>query len=50
MGIADGKIVVKNKDKVQRAKKLLKNLIDDDSEILTIIYGEDTKNKEVDTV
>jgi DAK2 domain fusion protein YloV len=48
MGIAEGKIIVKNKDKGKAAEDLLSKLIDDDSEILTIIYGEDVNEAEVD--
>jgi DAK2 domain fusion protein YloV len=47
MGIAEGKIVVKNKDKRKAAEDLLSQMIDDDSEILTIIYGEDVTAEEV---
>lgn len=50
MGIADGTIVETGKDKIQTTKKLLQHLIDDESEILTIIYGEDITNKEVEAV
>ncbi|WP_102271500.1 DAK2 domain-containing protein [Cytobacillus massiliigabonensis] len=47
MGINEGKIVVKNKDKVQLAKDLLMNMIDDDSEILTILKGEDATDEDI---
>nr|WP_251025766.1 DAK2 domain-containing protein [Bacillus sp. ISL-47] len=50
MGIADGKIVVKNKDRVQSAKELLDQMIDDDTEILTILKGEDVAEEEVDAL
>lgn len=50
MGIADGKIVVKNKDRVQAAKGLLDQMIDEDSEILTILKGEDAAEEEVDAL
>lgn len=50
MGIADGKIVVKNKDRVQAAKDLLDGMIDDDSEILTVLKGEDASEEEVDSL
>ncbi len=50
MGIADGKIVVKNKDRVQAAKGLLDQMIDEDSEILTILKGEDAAEEEVDVL
>lgn len=47
MGIAEGKIVVKNKDKGKTAEELLSQMLDEDSEILTIIYGEDVSEVEV---
>jgi len=50
MGIADGKIVVKNKDKVQLAKDLLSNMLDEDSEILTILKGEDATDEETEAL
>ncbi|XJZ28459.1 DAK2 domain-containing protein [Bacillota bacterium Lsc_1132] len=50
MGIEDGKIVVKGKEKVQTAQDLLSVMIDDDSEIVTIIQGEDTTEDEVQTL
>ncbi|MCJ7839603.1 DAK2 domain-containing protein [Lederbergia sp. NSJ-179] len=48
MGIHDGKIVEANQDLTTTAQNLLKTMIDDDSEILTILYGEDTQSNEVD--
>ncbi|WP_407675759.1 DAK2 domain-containing protein [Peribacillus saganii] len=50
MGLADGKIVIKNKDKVQAAKELLKEIMDEESEILTILYGEEASREEVDLI
>lgn len=50
MGIADGKIILKDKDKQLAAKELLKALIDEDSEIVTILQGEDTSSEEVDSI
>ncbi|MEH7373656.1 DAK2 domain-containing protein [Neobacillus drentensis] len=47
MGIAEGKIVVKNKNKGKVAEELLSQMLADDSEILTIIYGEDVSEEEV---
>ena len=47
MGIAEGKIVVKNKDKGKAAEELLTKLLDEGSEILTILYGEDVSWEEV---
>ncbi|WP_445505625.1 DAK2 domain-containing protein [Niallia sp. 03091] len=50
MGIADGKIVVKSKEKLESAKKLLTEMLDEEAEILTIIKGEDASNKEVESL
>jgi uncharacterized protein len=50
MGIAEGKIVVKDKEKLKAAEGLLEEMLDDDSEILTIIYGEDVSGEEVQTL
>ncbi|MGJ7910642.1 DAK2 domain-containing protein [Neobacillus sp. LXY-1] len=47
MGISEGKIVIKNKDKVKAAEELLEQMIDEDTEILTIIYGEDVSKESV---
>ncbi|MGJ7922435.1 DAK2 domain-containing protein [Neobacillus sp. LXY-4] len=47
MGIFDGKIVVKDKDKVKAAQELLTAMIDEDAEILTILKGEDATQDEV---
>jgi len=47
MGISEGKIVVKNKDKGKVSEDLLSKMLDEDSEILTIIYGEDVTEEEV---
>ncbi|MBD3106768.1 DAK2 domain-containing protein [Bacillus sp. AGMB 02131] len=47
MGIAEGKILNTSKDKLEATKELLDEMIDDDSEILTIIYGEDVNESEV---
>lgn len=46
MGIADGKIVVKDQDKMEAAKKLLTSMIDEDAEILTILQGEDVTDED----
>lgn len=48
MGIADGKIVTAQKDLLDAAKTLLAKMIDDDSEILTIIYGEDASRTDAE--
>lgn len=48
MGIAEGTIKVKDKDMTQAAKDLLSDMIDEDSEILTILYGEDATAEDVE--
>ncbi|MEH7345185.1 DAK2 domain-containing protein [Bacillus sp. JJ1532] len=50
MGIAEGKILVKNKDKVRAAKDLLTSMLDEDSEILTILKGEDASDEDVEAI
>ncbi|MBN6887118.1 fatty acid kinase [Cytobacillus horneckiae] len=50
MGIDEGKIVVKDKDKVQSAINLLSSMIDEEAEILTIIKGEDATDEEVESL
>ena len=48
MGIADGDIKSSHQDKTETVKLLLQELIDDEDEILTIIYGEDVDEEDVD--
>lgn len=50
MGIADGKIVLKDQDKGKAAKELLSKMLDEDSEILTILKGEDASEKDVASI
>ncbi|SFA74741.1 MULTISPECIES: DAK2 domain-containing protein [unclassified Bacillus (in: firmicutes)] len=50
MGIADGKIVLKNSDKLTAAQELLATMLDEDSEILTILQGEGVSAEEVDSL
>ncbi|QWC24437.1 DAK2 domain-containing protein [Bacillus haikouensis] len=47
MGISEGKIVIAEKDRQQTAKSLLDEMLDEDSEILTILYGEDVSEEDV---
>ncbi|WP_087972949.1 DAK2 domain-containing protein [Oceanobacillus rekensis] len=47
MGIDEGKIVVTHKEKAEAAKLLLKEIISDNDEILTILYGDDVDDTEV---
>lgn len=46
MGIVDSQIKVSNKDRMDTAKELLINMIDESDEILTILYGEDVTEEE----
>jgi uncharacterized protein len=50
MGIAEGKIVIAEKDRDQTAKRLLDEMLDEDSEILTILYGEDVTEEDVNSI
>ncbi|TFH60532.1 DAK2 domain-containing protein [Peribacillus frigoritolerans] len=50
MGIAEGTIKVKDKDMTKAAKDLLSDMIDEDSEILTILYGEDATAEDVESL
>src|SRR5690625_5472684 len=47
MGIADGKIKASHQDKTETVKLLLKDMITEDDEILTILQGEDVSDDEV---
>nr|WP_249292433.1 DAK2 domain-containing protein [Metabacillus flavus] len=47
MGILNGKIVTKDKVQVQAAVKLLKEMINDEDDILTILYGSESSEEEV---
>ncbi|WP_422123549.1 DAK2 domain-containing protein [Planococcus sp. X10-3] len=46
MGISEGKIVVSNKQLENVTEELVKKLIDEDSEIVTILYGEDVTEED----
>ncbi|MFC0296327.1 DAK2 domain-containing protein [Geobacillus jurassicus] len=50
MGLLDDRIIVADKDKIAVTKQLLDALIDEESEIVTILYGEDATEAEVETV
>ncbi|MFS0782346.1 DAK2 domain-containing protein [Bacillus sp. 1P06AnD] len=50
MGIEEGKIKNKSKNQIDAAKQLLEHMIDGDSEILTIIYGEDVSGEDMDAL
>lgn len=48
MGIADGKIVLTDKNRLNAAKGLLKTMLDEDSEILTILKGEEATDEDIE--
>jgi uncharacterized protein len=48
MGIADGKIVTTDESRLIATKQLLEKIVDEDSEIVTLIQGEDATESEVD--
>lgn len=50
MGIADGKIIASNDTRKETLSVLIKSMIDEDSEIVTILIGEDGDEEEVDSV
>ena len=50
MGIVDGKILVSIADRKEATLATIDKMIDDDSEILTIIYGEDAEGSEVEEI
>lgn len=47
MGIAEDKIKASDSNRLTVTKKLLKDLVSEDDEIITIIYGEDVEKKEI---
>lgn len=50
MGILDGNIKVAHQDRLETLQHLISQMIDEDDEILTIIYGEDVEQDEVERV
>lgn len=46
MGIKEKDIVISTKDKLDATKHLINQLVDEDSEIVTLIYGEDVNEAE----
>lgn len=50
MGIEDGQIKATDKDKTETAKILLREMVTNDDEIITILYGEDVDDDEVNTL
>jgi DAK2 domain fusion protein YloV len=50
MGIQEGKIVCTDPDLIAVSKELLQKMLDNDSEILTILYGEGATEEQVETL
>ncbi|MDN2452576.1 DAK2 domain-containing protein [Lactobacillus sp. UCMA15818] len=50
MGIIDGKIELTNPDKVDAAVQMVEKMLDDDSEIVTIIIGQDGTSAEAENI
>ncbi|WP_311407156.1 DAK2 domain-containing protein [Liquorilactobacillus uvarum] len=50
IGIVDGKIKVTDSDRKETAIKMLKEMVDDDKEIVTIIYGQDGTKQEAEEI
>ncbi|WP_057735991.1 DAK2 domain-containing protein [Liquorilactobacillus uvarum] len=50
IGIVDGKIKVIDSDRKETAIKMLKEMVDDDKEIVTIIYGQDGTKQEAEEI
>lgn len=50
MGIEDGKIKASNPERMDTVKQLLKEMISDNDELLTVFYGENTSQKEADEI
>ncbi len=50
IGLAEGKITVTNQNKMTAVTELLETLLDDESEIVTVIYGQDATEIEVEQV
>ena len=46
MGIANGNIIVSVKEKMDAAKKLVDNTVNEDSSVVTIFYGKDINDDE----
>lgn len=49
LGLVEGKIKEVGKDKFEVAEKVLANMVDDDSELITVFYGEDIKEEEANS-
>ncbi|MCK4551373.1 MAG: DAK2 domain-containing protein [Tenericutes bacterium] len=50
MGIVNGDLITSNHTRLDTCEELLKNMVDEDSEIVTVMYGEDVTKEEVATL
>ncbi|RUL55844.1 DAK2 domain-containing protein [Lysinibacillus antri] len=50
MALAEGKIILSTPNKMDAVQKVLTELVDEDSEIITILYGEDATVDEANTL
>lgn len=50
MGIVDGNIVVTDPDRKEASIEMVKAMLDEDSEVVTIIYGEDGNKEEAEAI
>lgn len=50
MGILDGDIITAHPDLLEASKELIRHMLDEDSEILTVIVGENVEQDVVDTI
>lgn len=48
MGIVDGKIVSSNETRLETCEHILEEMVDEDTEIITIMYGSDVSEDEMD--
>ena len=50
IGIVDGSIKVDNPDLIKTTTEMIEKMLDDDSEIITIMYGRDSSEEEAQEV
>ncbi len=50
IGMVDSKIVISEKDRVQTAVDTLNKMLNEDTEIVTIIFGDEAKEKEAQSI
>ena len=50
MGIVDGNITVTDRNRKKTTLEMVKSMLDDDSEVVTIIYGKDASKKEAKAI